>query len=120
FHLPQVHPLVGSRQRERTRPMRIALTLGVAVALTSCASTPEPVTPIHPCDPSDRLYCTNWGPIVGGVGAEQRDPERPAAFHDLDPLRGPASLLAFAQIEEGETVGDYMMGAGYWTRILSH
>lgn len=100
--------------------MRIALTLGLAVALISCTSIPESVSTVRPCDPSDRLYCTNWGPILGGVAAEQRDPERPAAFHDLDPLRGPASLLAFAQIEEGETVGDYMMGAGYWTRILSH
>ncbi len=35
-------------------------------------------------------------------------------------MRFPAELLTFAQIEEGEKVGDYIMGGGYWTRILSN
>src|SRR5215217_5059320 len=100
--------------------MRSPLLLCLALTVAACAHASKPASTVRPCDPNDRLYCTNWGPIIGGVGAEQRDPERPTAFGDLDPLRGPASLLAFAQIEEGEKVGDYIMGGGYWTRILSH
>jgi len=98
----------------------VTLSLGFALALAACATTSESGADAGPCDPNDRLYCTDWGPIIAGVDAEQRDPDRPAAFRDLDPVRGPASLLAFAQIEEGEKVGDYIMGGGYWTRILSH
>jgi predicted methyltransferase len=100
--------------------MRLHLTVVLVLALAACATTRQPASTVRPCAPDDPLYCANWGPIVGGVGAEQRDPQRPAAFRDLDPLRGPAGLLAFAQIDEGEKVGDYIMGAGYWTRILSH
>jgi predicted methyltransferase len=32
----------------------------------------------------------------------------------------PAEILAFAQIDPGEKVGDFIMGGGYWTRILSN
>ncbi|MEO6040366.1 MAG: methyltransferase [Croceibacterium sp.] len=48
------------------------------------------------------------------------DPQRPAADRDRDPARYPAKLLAFAQVAPGEKVGDYIMGGGYWTRILSN
>jgi predicted methyltransferase len=48
------------------------------------------------------------------------DPQRPAAERERDAVRKPAELLAFAQVEPGEKVGDYIMGGGYWTRILSN
>lgn len=44
---------------------------------------------------------------------------RPAADRERDAARKPAELLAFAQIAPGETVGDYIMGGGYFTRVLS-
>lgn len=44
---------------------------------------------------------------------------RPAADLERDAARKPAELLAFAQIAPGETVGDYIMGGGYFTRVLS-
>lgn len=47
------------------------------------------------------------------------DPARPAAERERDAARRPAELLAFAQIERGERVGDYIMGGGYLTRILA-
>jgi predicted methyltransferase len=100
--------------------MRSHPVIVVALALAACAPNSDLAATGRPCEPNDPLYCTDWGPIVGGINAEQTDPERPTAFAELDPLRGPASLLAFAQIEEGEKVGDYIMGGGYWTRILSH
>jgi predicted methyltransferase len=48
------------------------------------------------------------------------DSERPAAERERDAVRKPVELLAFAEIEAGEKVGDYIMGGGYWTRILSN
>ncbi|WP_338242443.1 class I SAM-dependent methyltransferase [Aurantiacibacter hainanensis] len=36
-----------------------------------------------------------------------------------DETRQPAELLAFAQIDRGEVVGDYIMGGGYLTRLLA-
>ncbi|MWV28827.1 class I SAM-dependent methyltransferase [Aurantiacibacter rhizosphaerae] len=36
-----------------------------------------------------------------------------------DETRKPGELLAFAQIDKGEKVGDYIMGGGYLTRLLA-
>ncbi len=47
------------------------------------------------------------------------DPARPAADRERDAARKPAELLAFAGIEPGEKVGDFVMGGGYVTRLLS-
>ena len=47
------------------------------------------------------------------------DPARPAAERERDAARLPAELLAFAQIDKGEKVGDFIMGGGYLTRILA-
>ena len=47
------------------------------------------------------------------------DPTRPAADTGRDAVRKPAEFLAFAEIKPGAKVADYIMGGGYWTRILS-
>lgn len=47
------------------------------------------------------------------------DPARPQAERDRDAARHPAELLAFAQVAPGEKVGDFVMGGGYFTRLLS-
>ncbi len=47
------------------------------------------------------------------------DPARPQADRDRDGVRKPAQLLAFAEVERGDTVVDFIMGGGYFTRILS-
>lgn len=47
------------------------------------------------------------------------DPARPAADRERDAARKPAELLAFAGIERGQRVGDYVMGGGYVTRLLA-
>ena len=54
------------------------------------------------------------------LSAALADPQRPAADRDRAAARFPAELLAFAQVSPGEKVGDYMMGGGYWTRLLSN
>lgn len=38
---------------------------------------------------------------------------------EYDEARQPGELLAFAQIDKGEVVGDYIMGGGYLTRLLA-
>lgn len=48
------------------------------------------------------------------------DPQRPATDSSRDAARLPGEVLAFAGIDAGEKVGDYIMGGGYWTRILSN
>ncbi len=36
-----------------------------------------------------------------------------------DAQRKPAKMLTFAQIDKGEKVGDFVMGGGYWTKLLA-
>lgn len=47
------------------------------------------------------------------------DPSRPAADTARDAARHPGEVLALAGVKEGDTVVDYIMGGGYFTRILS-
>ena len=54
----------------------------------------------------------------GDYAAALADAARPAADKDRDAARFPAELLAFAQVDKGEVVGDFIMGGGYWTRLL--
>lgn len=52
-------------------------------------------------------------------GAAIRDIARPEPDKERDEGRKPGELLAFAQIDRGDVVGDYMMGGGYITRLLA-
>lgn len=58
-------------------------------------------------------------PAAKTYAAALADPARPAAERTRDAARMPAQLLAFAQIDKGEKVGDFVMGGGYLTRILA-
>ena len=51
--------------------------------------------------------------------AEIADIARPQADRESDEARLPGELLAFAQIDSGDVVGDYIMGGGYVTRLLA-
>jgi predicted methyltransferase len=53
------------------------------------------------------------------VSAAVADSTRPKADTDLDAERKPADMLVFAQVKPGETVVDFMPGAGYFTRLFS-
>ena len=85
--------------------MRLTLSLCFALAISACAPMAE--TGSAPAASAD-------------YAAALADPQRPAADRERDALRHPAELLAFAQVDSGEKVGDYIMGGGYWTRILSN
>jgi predicted methyltransferase len=47
------------------------------------------------------------------------DTLRPADEVARDPLRHPAEILAFAQVQPGQRVADIRPGAGYFTRLFS-
>ncbi|WP_305097329.1 class I SAM-dependent methyltransferase [Croceibacterium aestuarii] len=47
------------------------------------------------------------------------DSRRPAADTERDALRLPKQVLEFTQVKKGDIVGDYLMGSGYWTRMLA-
>lgn len=47
------------------------------------------------------------------------DPGRPAEDVARDADRKPAAMLAFAEVQPGEVVGDFLPGGGYFTRIFA-
>lgn len=85
--------------------MRLTLSLVLALSLAACAPAGEVASSSH---------------SAADYAAALADPQRPAADRDRDAARFPGEVLAFAQIDPGEKVGDFIMGGGYWTRILSN
>jgi predicted methyltransferase len=63
------------------------------------------------------------GPAMAAVPANLTaalgDQKRPPADSSRDVARKPAELLALAEVKPGQKVADFMMGGGYFTRILS-
>ena len=57
--------------------------------------------------------------VTPAITAALADASRPAEHRERDTTRKPAELLAFAGIKPGHKVADFVMGGGYWTRILS-
>ncbi|HEX3664453.1 MAG TPA: hypothetical protein VHU23_04385 [Rhizomicrobium sp.] len=53
------------------------------------------------------------------IGKAVADPSRPADDKKLDADRKPGQVLTYAQVKPGETVGEYLPGGGYYTRLLS-
>lgn len=47
------------------------------------------------------------------------DPGRPAADVQRDDIRKPGYLLAWAGLKQGDKVVDFIMGGGYFTRVLA-
>jgi len=85
----------------------LALALPLAAALAACNSGQlEP-------EATARAYAAK------DYSAAVNDIARPEADRQRDAARKPGELLAFAQIDKGEKVGDYIMGGGYVTRLLA-
>src|SRR6478609_3275004 len=87
--------------------MRKHLITCLALSLAACAPAGDTASSSSSAPGSD-------------FAAALADPQRPQADRDRDAARKPGEILAFAQIAPGEKVGDYIMGGGYWTRILSN
>ena len=75
-----------------------------ASALAACGSAePEVAAPEY--------SASQYGQAIRDIG-RMDDAED-------DARRKPGELLAFAQIDRGEMVGDYIMGGGYWSKLLA-
>jgi len=53
------------------------------------------------------------------ISAAVADPMRPAADVARDVNRKPAEIVAFAGVEQGDSVAEFLPGSGYYTRILA-
>jgi predicted methyltransferase len=58
-------------------------------------------------------------PVPDNIARAVADKARPAADVKRDAARHPGEMLAFAGVESGDKVADFMMGSGYFTRILA-
>ena len=58
-------------------------------------------------------------PIPANITKALADPARPATDVARDAARHPAELLAFAGVKPGAQVADFIIGGGYFTRVLS-
>lgn len=89
--------------------MRLIIAAALAATmLASCTDSQQPAPPEETASYSAATYA-----------AAIADSRRPQADTDRDAARMPGELLAFAQIDSGEAVGDYIMGGGYLTRLLA-
>ena len=57
--------------------------------------------------------------IPANIAAAVASPTRPAEDTARDAARKPGQILAFAGVKPGDTVVDFIMGGGYFTRLLS-
>ncbi|HSG34258.1 MAG TPA: methyltransferase, partial [Sphingomonadaceae bacterium] len=85
----------------------LILAVLAATALSACTS--EPAEP----EAAAPAY------LAADYSAAIADIARPEADRARDAERKPGELLAFAEIDRGEAVGDYIMGGGYVTRLLA-
>lgn len=57
--------------------------------------------------------------VPANITAALASPARPAEDTARDAARHPGEILAFAEVKPGASVVDFIMGGGYFTRILS-
>jgi len=60
-----------------------------------------------------------YAAVPPGLAAALADKGRPAADVARDAARHPGEMLAWAGLRPGDKVADFIMGGGYFTRILS-
>jgi predicted methyltransferase len=85
---------------------RIVIAALAATALAGCSGSETTEVEAPAYEASDYNLAVN-------------DIARPQSQRDADATRKPGELLAFAQIDRGDVVGDYIMGGGYVTQLLA-
>jgi predicted methyltransferase len=65
------------------------------------------------------LGASAFAQVPANLTAALADPARPAADTARDAARHPAEILALAKVKPGGKVVDFIIGGGYFTRILS-
>ncbi|MDE1468511.1 class I SAM-dependent methyltransferase [Aurantiacibacter sp. D1-12] len=86
--------------------LTIAALAATATLLTACSGEPA-ATQEEAQEYTARQYMQAINDIARSDDVEN------------DEARKPGELLAFAQIDRGDVVGDYVMGGGYVTRLLA-
>lgn len=88
--------------------MRLIIAAALAAtALTACGGEAEPV--------AEEEASYSAAQYTSAINDIARTDDDVAA----DAQRQPGELLAFAQIDRGDVVGDFVMGGGYLTRLLA-
>ena len=57
--------------------------------------------------------------VSPAIRAALADPARPAADTARDAARKPGEIVALAEVKPGDKVADFIMGGGYFTRVLA-
>lgn len=57
---------------------------------------------------------------VNGIAAAVANKDRPATDLERDKIRKPEQVLAFFDIQKGDTVAELLAAGGYYTELLSH
>jgi predicted methyltransferase len=65
------------------------------------------------------LAAAHAGTPAAVIASAVADSARPADDRKIDPYRKPAAVLAFGAVKPGQTVGEFLPGGGYYTRLLS-
>lgn len=100
----------------------LAAGLSACIIVSSDGGERTVVTPAITADEAANAAFAEADRVVGQSQLYRdavADPKRPAEEVARDPLRHPAEILAFAQLEPGDKVADIRPGAGYFTRLFS-
>lgn len=89
------------------------LMASAAGLLTACDAD----TPVEePAGPDVQIEASAPASLIDQAIA---DSSRPAEHQSADARRKASDLLAFAEIDPGDTIGDFIPGGGYWTRLFA-
>jgi predicted methyltransferase len=93
--------------------MQPSLVPGVLLCLLAAGAAPAGSAGAEP------TTATASTAAMARVAAVLSDPARPPEEIELDALRKPAQVIAFAGLKPGDRVADFMSGNAYFTRIFS-
>ncbi len=105
----------------------LAIAAVLAAGCQTGASAPMTST-AAPAPPAAQAPATSARPAAVAVtvtassphiAAAVSDAARPQADKDLDAARKPADMMAFAEVQPGDKVGELIPGGGFMTRVLS-
>jgi predicted methyltransferase len=88
----------------------LLIAAAAALALAACGQSAT-----TPAAPEAAAVTPESAHIVAAVA----DTRRPEPDRDRDAARRPAEMLAFAEIEPGDRVGEIFPGGGYFTRLFA-
>ena len=98
-----------------------ALTLPLfALLLTACGGSEAPPAPVAgPAAPPPVAEPAPPPAPADPIATAVKDPTRDAEARARDPFRKPAEILYFAGVKPGDSVVEFVPGAGYDTALLS-